>query len=237
MKNLFIINEDEKKRILNLHESATKRLYLSEQIPTPSKAILNALPNPFSTAKDNTNVVKPVVSANNSLTYNQLVNQGGAFAPKDALKPATEDKTEVKSEVKSEVKKDMGQKTQKNPMVTQIQNKLIELGYKNYLGSTGADGVLGTNTLKGILTALGTSENLNTDMVAKEITSVTDQSSQGQPAAQGQPATTTTTTTVAPSTTNSPEVPKTPETPAAETPKQTLTQQKAAPNADIDNEI
>jgi hypothetical protein len=32
MKNLFIINEDEKDRILNLHESATKRQYLSEQV-------------------------------------------------------------------------------------------------------------------------------------------------------------------------------------------------------------
>jgi hypothetical protein len=31
MKNLFIINEDEKNRILNLHESATKRQYLQEQ--------------------------------------------------------------------------------------------------------------------------------------------------------------------------------------------------------------
>jgi hypothetical protein len=31
MKNLFLINEDEKDRILNLHESATKRQYLSEQ--------------------------------------------------------------------------------------------------------------------------------------------------------------------------------------------------------------
>ena len=31
MKNLFIINEEEKNRILNLHESATKRHYLSEQ--------------------------------------------------------------------------------------------------------------------------------------------------------------------------------------------------------------
>ena len=31
MKNLFIINEEEKKRILNLHESASKRHYLSEQ--------------------------------------------------------------------------------------------------------------------------------------------------------------------------------------------------------------
>jgi len=32
MKNLFIINEEEKNRILNLHETATKRHYLSEQI-------------------------------------------------------------------------------------------------------------------------------------------------------------------------------------------------------------
>jgi len=34
MKNLFIINEDEKNRILNLHESATKRQYLLEQVVT-----------------------------------------------------------------------------------------------------------------------------------------------------------------------------------------------------------
>jgi hypothetical protein len=31
MKNLFLINEDERNRILNLHETATKRQYLSEQ--------------------------------------------------------------------------------------------------------------------------------------------------------------------------------------------------------------
>jgi len=31
MKNLFILNEEEKNRILNLHESATKRHYLNEQ--------------------------------------------------------------------------------------------------------------------------------------------------------------------------------------------------------------
>ena len=31
MENLFLINEEEKNRILNLHESATKRHYLSEQ--------------------------------------------------------------------------------------------------------------------------------------------------------------------------------------------------------------
>jgi peptidoglycan hydrolase-like protein with peptidoglycan-binding domain len=34
MKNLFIINEEEKNRILNLHETATKRHYLSEQQTT-----------------------------------------------------------------------------------------------------------------------------------------------------------------------------------------------------------
>lgn len=33
MKNLFIITEEERKRILGLHESATKRQYLSEQWP------------------------------------------------------------------------------------------------------------------------------------------------------------------------------------------------------------
>ena len=32
MKNLFLINEDEKSRILNLHETATKRQYLPEQV-------------------------------------------------------------------------------------------------------------------------------------------------------------------------------------------------------------
>ena len=31
MKNLFIINEEEKNRILNLHETATNRQYLPEQ--------------------------------------------------------------------------------------------------------------------------------------------------------------------------------------------------------------
>jgi hypothetical protein len=34
-KNLFVITEDEKKRILNLHKSATKRNYVFEQATTP----------------------------------------------------------------------------------------------------------------------------------------------------------------------------------------------------------
>lgn len=35
-KNLFLITEDEKQRILGMHETATKRVYLSEQTPEPS---------------------------------------------------------------------------------------------------------------------------------------------------------------------------------------------------------
>ena len=35
MKKLFEIDENEKKRILEMHENATKKNYLSEQ-PTPS---------------------------------------------------------------------------------------------------------------------------------------------------------------------------------------------------------
>ena len=37
MENLFIINEEEKNRILNLHETATKRHYLSEQVKKGSQ--------------------------------------------------------------------------------------------------------------------------------------------------------------------------------------------------------
>jgi hypothetical protein len=36
LKAIFLINEEEKNRILNLHESATKRQYLSEQTTTTS---------------------------------------------------------------------------------------------------------------------------------------------------------------------------------------------------------
>lgn len=35
-KNLFLINEEEKQRILGMHETATKRVYLSEQTPAPA---------------------------------------------------------------------------------------------------------------------------------------------------------------------------------------------------------
>ena len=37
MKNLFVITEEERKRILGLHESATKRQYLGEQESAEAK--------------------------------------------------------------------------------------------------------------------------------------------------------------------------------------------------------
>jgi hypothetical protein len=48
MKKLYFLDEEEKNRILSIHESATKRQYLSEQIPFPQMP-----PNPYKTALDN----------------------------------------------------------------------------------------------------------------------------------------------------------------------------------------
>jgi peptidoglycan hydrolase-like protein with peptidoglycan-binding domain len=147
MKNLFIINEEEKKRILNLHESATKRYYLSEELPFTG--------NQGYYQKNDKNVA----SKKDEKDEKDKKGEEGTVLDKTVIK----------------------QKTQPNPMVAQIQNKLMELGYS--IGSTKADGILGPNTLKGVLTALGTSENLKTgEMVPKQITSVTDQSSQVNPA-------------------------------------------------------
>lgn len=41
MKNLFIIEESERNRILNMHENATKKQYLSEQL-TKEQALVKA---------------------------------------------------------------------------------------------------------------------------------------------------------------------------------------------------
>jgi hypothetical protein len=49
MKKLFLINEDEKNRILNLHENATKRQYLGEQETAPADTTRVATNRPPST--------------------------------------------------------------------------------------------------------------------------------------------------------------------------------------------
>ena len=50
MKKLYFLDEEEKNRILNLHESATKRQYLSEQITLPFGPQI--APNPYQIALD-----------------------------------------------------------------------------------------------------------------------------------------------------------------------------------------
>jgi len=69
MKNLFIINEDERNRILNLHETATKGQYLNEQpltnqspfTPNPttvSDSSVNIAPNPSAATPKPKNIVQ-----------------------------------------------------------------------------------------------------------------------------------------------------------------------------------
>jgi len=48
MKKLYFLNEEEKNRILNLHESAAKRQYLSEQ----NQFLFPQMENPYQTALD-----------------------------------------------------------------------------------------------------------------------------------------------------------------------------------------
>jgi hypothetical protein len=50
MKKLYFLNEEEKNRILNLHESATKRQYLGEQYQLPFGPQM--APNPYQIALD-----------------------------------------------------------------------------------------------------------------------------------------------------------------------------------------
>ena len=112
MKNSFNISSEEKNRILNLHENATKGLYLNEQM-------LSAVP-----------------------TY-------GTTPPYSMQQPNVTTTTTTMKPAPNPV-----QKKQPDPKVTQIQEKLKTLGYGQYLGKSGADGILGNNTLNAILLAL-----------------------------------------------------------------------------------
>jgi len=51
MKKLYFLNEEEKNRILNLHESATKRQYLSEELPYTDNSV-NLSSRTNNTSKD-----------------------------------------------------------------------------------------------------------------------------------------------------------------------------------------
>ena len=80
MKNLFTINEEEKNRILNLHETATKRYYLSEQsvIGAPNYGVINTTPNNKKKTKTKTKIVKPESTFKDKVidVQNALIQKG-----------------------------------------------------------------------------------------------------------------------------------------------------------------
>ena len=213
MKNLFIINEEEKKRILNLHESASKRHYLSEQ-------------QYRSTNQDGTimvvdNTGKPVRTYNAS-TDSDLEEYSSRFSgqgskpiqpkvdkpdPKKATDPTPVKQTPCPVGDKKAVMafQDWLDTNAKGwlPKYPEGLNKDPKKGY----------GMCGPNTRK----AWKSNETAyKVKFVPGEIVHDPNDDDVVVP-------------------TNSPEVPKTPESKAAETPKETLAQQKAAPN--IDNNI
>ena len=51
-KNLFVINENERNRILNMHENATKNNYVFEQETTPATPAPTTPPTPRGTCFD-----------------------------------------------------------------------------------------------------------------------------------------------------------------------------------------
>jgi hypothetical protein len=173
MKKLYFLNEEESIRILNLHKDATKRQYLSEELPFTSVDIASTK-TPIDSKSFNyqdyntpTNDVYGV-----GLTKTNNTNQN-PFFPNLNTSPATTTPTTVKST--GYVNK---------PLVTKIQQSLKEKGVN--LGTSGpnkdgVDGVLGKLTLNGIVSALGggttvagttTTETQPEIMSKKEVTTV-----------------------------------------------------------------
>jgi hypothetical protein len=81
IKQTWNINEDEKNRILNLHETATKRLYLSEQkittITSDTSFPEQNVGNQFNFGEYQSNVVKNSISALKPKIYEFIKNNGG----------------------------------------------------------------------------------------------------------------------------------------------------------------
>jgi len=141
MKNLFVITEEDRKRILGLHESATKRQYLKEQEQyyRDAQGKVFYLPGPQNIPAGGTKItkqeydtaMKTQAADPNTSTTNKLATGG-------------------------------------NPKVKQIQKKLMDLGYSSLLGDKRDDGVLGPKTLDAVLTALSSSEKLGTRIEPKQ---------------------------------------------------------------------
>jgi len=78
MKRLFEISSQEKQRILEMHESATKRNYLSEQNPQPAASnikrtfVLDIEPNEFGLDKKTANTFLTFARASSQFVFNNV---------------------------------------------------------------------------------------------------------------------------------------------------------------------
>jgi len=168
-----MLNEDEKSRIISLHETATKRYYLSEQYDPNTQVMVVGDGNQPSVIFDKktkkaTGLADPVKDGKIRLdtTNPQNRSDGETFA-KDPVVNCQFNKIASTNTMipESEIQKCLANKTNTkkntlpNPKVTEIQNKLKEIGYGGDLGTSGSnkdgiDGILGSKTLQSILDAL-----------------------------------------------------------------------------------
>jgi hypothetical protein len=202
MKNLFIINEDERSRILNLHETATKGQYLNEQkpdnlMPGQPDNLLN--PKSNSTTSAATPKPKNIVQSTYE-KYKDKVSVGNCPSGQKFSYPLNKCVPTSSSEATAgttEPKKTGGYG------VDYIKQAQKLLGVVD-------DGKFGPKTLEALKTKLGvssTTQQGQTTTVAPSTTQTTGETQQGQTTGETQQGQTTgetqqgQTTTVAPSTT------------------------------------
>jgi hypothetical protein len=157
MKNQYELNEDEKSRILNLHEEATKRQYLTLNEQTVPGAPNFSMKNNANVA-DNTRV---------NLNYNN------PFKTTDYFSEFTTTTTTVASVVVDTTTKKPYVAPKPNPIITDLQttiNAKTQSGLKE-------DGLLGKKTINAIYNALvGTSTTQTTTVApqpSKDVTGTT----------------------------------------------------------------
>jgi hypothetical protein len=151
MKKLYFLNEEESKRILNLHKDATKKQYLKEddgqlykQFAIDGSGNINIVD-----ASGKTKRMYNPSTDENLPTYGETATNVFTPGRSTEINPTVTDATVTnKTKVQSKT----------NPLVTKIQQSLKEKGVN--LGTSGPnkdgiDGILGKLTLNGIVSALG----------------------------------------------------------------------------------
>lgn len=194
MKKLYFLNEEESKRILNLHKEATKKQYLKETIDKKSgeqipggisqeaydkiMAYSREMKRTFQGSLLNSLQQKAINAEFGAGTYDNFWRDNGAAVLRNGgLQAAIGSKAVVTSEKPIEVTtttttvKSTGYVNK--PLVTKIQQILKDKGVN--LGKTGSnkdgvDGVMGNITLNGIVSLLGGGTSTPTTTTTTTIT-------------------------------------------------------------------